>query len=180
MKAAGTLGPNRRSQVVLVCFYKNSEPKSDPTAGRTAHFWTKPVVVLNCIVHYGMGTSDCPKATMATHCGQTFTYSTFIETFPHVNSGQSKSKHYYYYQYCGVTRNRNSKKMLLEPHVAPVLQHVSVGRASENIQPHPPPTQGPAEGLKRHWSMNVNLQCMQTMSRLHREKMLSQMPRHDW
>ncbi len=29
-------------------------PQTDPTAKRTAHFWTKPAAVVSCAVHYGM------------------------------------------------------------------------------------------------------------------------------
>ncbi len=30
------------------------QPQTDPTAKRTAHFWTKPAAVVSCAVHYRM------------------------------------------------------------------------------------------------------------------------------
>lgn len=44
--------------------------QSDPNAGRTAHFWTKPAAVVSCSGHFGMRVSGNNLATMATLRGQ--------------------------------------------------------------------------------------------------------------
>lgn len=48
------------------------QPRWDSTAGRTVHFWTKVAAVVSCGARYGMRTSVCTLATMATHRGQTW------------------------------------------------------------------------------------------------------------
>ncbi len=36
----------------FVCGENVIRPQTDPTAKRTAHFWTKPAAVVSCAVHY--------------------------------------------------------------------------------------------------------------------------------
>ncbi len=44
----------KRTLEWFVCGENTIRPQTDPTAKRTAHFWTKPAAVVSCAVHYGM------------------------------------------------------------------------------------------------------------------------------
>ncbi len=44
----------KRTLEWFVCGENAIRPQTDPTAKRTAHFWTKPAAVVSCAVHYGM------------------------------------------------------------------------------------------------------------------------------
>ncbi len=43
-----------RTMEQFVCGENAIRTQTDPTAKRTAHFWTKPAAVVSCGVHYGM------------------------------------------------------------------------------------------------------------------------------
>ncbi len=42
----------KRTLERFVCGENAIRPQTDPTAKRTAHFWTKPATVVSCTVHY--------------------------------------------------------------------------------------------------------------------------------
>ncbi len=44
----------KRTLERFVCGENAIRPQTDPTAKRTAHFWTKPTAIVNCAVHYRM------------------------------------------------------------------------------------------------------------------------------